>query len=101
MLDPVSFIAKNVIGGLLGSIFGGTPDRLKGNVNYHLPPALSVEAANVYEPEFQPLAEADFRSFDPGFGQVFQPMQPVQLSGAQLAAASMFPEQNRFEERGV
>ena len=100
MLDPVSFIAKNVIGGLLGSIFGGTPERLKGTVNYHLPPP-SVEAANVYKPEFQPLAEAGFRSFDPGSGQVFQPMQPVQLSGAQLAAASMYPEQNRFEERGV
>ena len=94
MLDPVSFIAKNVIGGHLGSIFGGTPERLKGK-------PLPEEPEPLYQPEFQPLAEAGFRSFDPGSGQGFQPMQPVQLSGAQLAAASMFPEQNRFEERGV
>tara|TARA_R100000231_G_scaffold40083_1_gene34877 strand:+ start:3736 stop:4020 length:285 start_codon:yes stop_codon:yes gene_type:complete len=94
MLDPISFIANNIIGGLFSSIFGPTPERLKGK-------PLPEEPEPSYQPEFQPLAEASLRSFDPGSGQVFQPMQPVQLSGAQLAAASMFPEQNRFEERGV
>lgn len=90
-MDPISVVSM-VLSPLLGTIFGGTPDRLKGT-------PLPTESESKYQPEFVQLPGAQMaasrRMLDPGPGAQFV-ASPVSLSGSQLAAASMFPEQERF-----
>ena len=90
-MDPISVVSM-VLGPVLGRILGGTPERLKGT-------PLPAKPEPFYKPEFAPLPGAELpatlRQFDSGPGMQVT-VTPVSLSGAKLAAASMFPEQNKF-----